>query len=50
VANTLCDRIVVFRRGRICANLDLRAGSITGEDVVSYITGARTGTEYDDAA
>jgi fructose transport system ATP-binding protein len=46
----LCDRIVVFRRGRICANLDVRNSTITGEDVVSYITGAKTGEEYAGAA
>ncbi len=40
----LCDRIVVFRRGRICANL--RAADVTGEEVVSYITGALTQPEY----
>lgn len=42
----LVDRIVVFRRGRICANLDIKSGDYTGEDVVSYITGAKTGEEY----
>lgn len=41
----LCDRIVVFRRGRICANL--RKEDTSGEDVVAYITGARTQPEYD---
>lgn len=46
----LVDRIVVFRRGRICANLDIRNEDISGEDVVSYITGARTQPEYADAA
>ena len=46
----LADRIVVFRRGRICANLDLKKQKITGEDVVSYITGAKTGEEYKDTA
>src|SRR5690606_5237564 len=40
----LCDRIVVFRRGRICANL--RAADVTGEEVVAYITGALTQPEY----
>lgn len=44
----LVDRIVVFRRGRICANL--RKEETNGEDVVSYITGAKTQPEYDDAA
>ena len=37
----LVDRIVVFRRGRIVANLDRNA--VDPEDVVAYITGARTG-------
>ncbi len=45
----LVDRIVVFRRGRICANLDIKSGDYTGEDVVSYITGAKTGEEYMEA-
>lgn len=40
----LCDRIVVFRRGRICANLV--ASEVTGEEVVAYITGAKTQPEY----
>ena len=43
----LVDRIVVFRRGRICANL--RKEETNGEDVVSYITGAKTQPEYGDA-
>ena len=43
----LVDRIVVFRRGRICANL--RKEETNGEDVVAYITGARTQAEYADA-
>ena len=42
----LVDRIIVFRQGRICANLDIKSGDYTGEDVVSYITGAKTGEEY----
>lgn len=42
----LVDRIIVFRRGRICANLDIKNDNYTGEDVVSYITGAKTGAEY----
>ncbi len=46
----LVDRIVVFRRGRICANLDIKNDKYTGEDVVSYITGAKTGEEYMDTA
>jgi fructose transport system ATP-binding protein len=36
------DRVVVFRRGGICANLDIRNEKITGEDVVGYITGAKS--------
>jgi fructose transport system ATP-binding protein len=44
----LVDRIVVFRRGRIVANL--RKEETNGEDVVAYITGAKTGAEFGDAA
>ncbi len=44
----LVDRIVVFRRGRICANL--RKEETDGQDVVAYITGAKTQPEYADAA
>ena len=44
----LCDRIVVWRRGRICANL--RKDETDGQDVVAYITGAKTQPEYEDAA
>jgi len=44
----LVDRIVVFRRGRICANL--KKEETDGQDVVAYITGAKTGAEYADAA
>ncbi len=44
----LVDRIVVFRRGRIVANL--RKEETNGEDVVSYITGAKTGAEFAGAA
>ena len=40
----LVDRIVVFRRGRICANL--RKEDTDGQDIVAYITGAKTGEEY----
>ncbi len=36
----LVDRIVVFRRGRIVANL--RKEETDGQDVVSYITGAKS--------
>ncbi len=41
----LMDRIVVFRRGRIVANL--RKEETDGQDVVAYITGAKTQPEYD---
>ena len=41
----LVDRIVVFRRGRICANL--RKEETDGQDVVAYITGAKTQPEYE---
>jgi fructose transport system ATP-binding protein len=44
----LVDRIVVFRRGRIVANL--RKDETDGQDVVAYITGAKTGAEYEGAA
>ncbi len=44
----LVDRIVVFRRGRICANL--KKEETDGQDVVAYITGAKTGAEFSDAA
>ena len=44
----LADRIVVFRRGRIVANLT--KNETNGQDVVSYITGARTGAEFAEAA
>jgi fructose transport system ATP-binding protein len=44
----LCDRIVVWRRGRICANL--RKEDTDGQDVVAYITGAKTQAEYAGAA
>ena len=46
----LVDRVVVFRRGRICANLAIQNEDISGEDVVAYITGAKTQPEYEDAA
>ena len=41
----LVDRIIVFRRGRIVANLN--KGETDGQDVVAYITGAKTQAEYD---
>ncbi|NKW71635.1 sugar ABC transporter ATP-binding protein [Rhodobacteraceae bacterium R_SAG10] len=44
----LVDRIVVFRRGRICANL--KNDETDGQDVVAYITGAKTGAEYEGVA
>ena len=44
----LVDRIVVFRRGRICA--DLRKEETDGQDVVAYITGAKTQPQFADAA
>ena len=37
----LVDRIVVFRRGKIVANL--RKQDTDGNDIVAYITGAKTG-------
>ncbi|WP_434291072.1 ATP-binding cassette domain-containing protein [Celeribacter sp. SCSIO 80788] len=43
----LMDRIVVFRRGRICANL--KVSETDGQDVVAYITGAKTQKEYESA-
>jgi fructose transport system ATP-binding protein len=43
----LVDRIVVFRRGRIVANLNKQ--ETDGQDVVAYITGAKTGAEYQTA-
>ena len=44
----LVDRIIVFRRGRIVANLNRH--ETDGQDVVAYITGAKTGAEYEGAA
>jgi fructose transport system ATP-binding protein len=44
----LVDRIVVFRRGRIVANL--RKEDTDEQDVVAYITGAKTAPEYAVAA
>lgn len=43
----LVDRIVVFRRGQIVGNL--KVGETDGQDVVAYITGAKTGKEYEGA-
>lgn len=44
----LVDRIIVFRRGRICANL--RKEDTDGQDIVAYITGAKTGAEFEGVA
>ena len=44
----LMDRIIVFRRGQIVANL--KKEETDGQDVVAYITGAKTGAEYSDVA
>ena len=44
----LVDRIIVFRRGRICGNL--RRDETDPQDVVAYITGAKTGKEYEATA
>ena len=44
----LVDRIIVFRRGRIVANLN--RDDTDGQDVVAYITGAKTGAEFEGAA
>lgn len=41
----LVDRIVVFRRGRIVANL--KKEETDGQDVVAYITGLKTGAEFE---
>ena len=42
----LVDRVIVFRRGRICADLDIKKEKVTGEDVVAYITGAKTQEQF----
>lgn len=44
----LMDRIIVFRRGRIVANL--KKEETDGQDIVAYITGAKTGAEFEGAA
>ncbi|NSY40414.1 ATP-binding cassette domain-containing protein [Leisingera sp. ANG59] len=44
----LCDRIVVWRRGRVVANL--RKEETDGQDVVAYITGAKTQPEFETVA
>ena len=46
----LVDRVIVFRRGRICADLDIKKNNVTGEDVVGYITGVNTGAGYRESA
>ena len=43
----LVDRIIVFRRGRMVANL--KRDETDGQDVVAYITGAKTSAEYEGA-
>ena len=43
----LVDRIVVFRRGRIVADLD--KNETDGQDVVAYITGVKTGAGFEEA-
>src|SRR5262249_45291164 len=40
---TVCDRVVVMRRGRKVA--DMASASTTMEEVVAYITGARSAAE-----
>ena len=37
----VCDRAVVLRQGRKTAEVDV--GEVTKDDLVAYITGARTG-------
>lgn len=44
----LVDRVIVFRRGRICADLDIKKEKVTGEDVVAYITGAKTQDQFEE--
>lgn len=44
----LVDRIVVFRRGKVVANLN--KNETDGQDVVAYITGAKTGADFAEAA
>ncbi len=44
----LVDRVIVFRRGRICADLDIKNEDVSGEDVVAYITGAKTQPQFED--
>jgi len=44
----LVDRVVVFRRGRLVANLVKKDSS--GEEVVAYITGAKQAKELAEVA
>ena len=44
----LVDRIVVFRRGRMVA--DLNKSETDGQDVVAYITGAKTQPQFEGSA
>jgi fructose transport system ATP-binding protein len=44
----LVDRIIVFRRGRIVANLVKK--NTSGEEVVAYITGAKQAEKELEAA
>lgn len=46
----LADRIVVFRRGRICADPDIKADICTGKDGVACLTGIKTQGGDKDAA
>lgn len=43
----LVDRIIVFRRGRVVANL--RKDKTSGEEVIAYITGAKQATKEAEA-
>jgi fructose transport system ATP-binding protein len=43
----LVDRIIVFRRGRICA--DLNKEETDGQDIVAYITGAKTQPKFEES-
>jgi fructose transport system ATP-binding protein len=43
----LVDRIIVFRRGRICA--DLNKEETDGQDIVAYITGAKTQSKFEES-
>lgn len=39
----VCDRAVVLRLGKVAATLDGAKGELTSENLVGYITGAKTG-------